>query len=214
MLRALFERTIMSTTQNDYSGPARAGWVLIFLTCGVSVIPVFGFASWLVAGPFLLVAFVLSIVVLARGGTVSGLLLLLFTVVIAPIFIFCAPFISTALGISKPGAPTTKLAAPNRPTPTVTETTRTAPSSATPVPAPRLATPAPFVPTPVARRFATIADAQQEAIRLYPSLGVAGSDFNRAFLARHKQYQQERPDFLRDPNWPITLAKEVASTLK
>ena len=62
--------------------------------------------------------------------------------------------------------------------------------------------------------FATTADAQQEAIRLYPSLGVAGSDFNRAFLARHKQYQQEQPDLLRDPNWPITLAREVASTLK
>ena len=167
------------------------------------------------AGPILLVAFILSIIVLARGGTGSGLLLLLFTIVIAPIFIFCAPFISTALGISKRGPATAvKLSAPNSTQPTVTGTNRTALSSATPFAAPRLATPAPFVPTPVSRRFATTADAQQEAIRLYPSLGVAGSDFNRAFLARHKQYQQEQPDLLRDPNWPITLAREVASTLK
>ena len=205
----------MSTTQIDYSGPARAGWIVIFLTCGLSLIPVFGFGAWLIAGPMLLVAFILSIVVLARGGTFSGLLLLLFTIIIAPVFIFCAPFVSTALGISKTNtAATPKSPATNHSTPPPVATTRTTSSPATPVPAPRLATPAPFIPTPVpAKRFATTAEAQQEAIRLFPTLGVAGSDFNRAFLARHKQYQQEQPDFLRDPNWPVTLAREVASTL-
>ena len=97
----------------------------------------------------------------------------------------------------------------NQPTNTPPITNRT-----NPTPTPRLATPAPFVPTPVPRRFATAPEAQQEAIRLYPALGIAGSEFNRAFLARHKQYQEQQPDFLRDPNWPITLAHEVASTLK
>lgn len=64
------------------------------------------------------------------------------------------------------------------------------------------------------RRFSTVAEAQKEAVRLYPALGIADSDFNRAFLARHKRYQQERPDYFRDSNWPITLAHEIASTLK
>ena len=44
-------------------------------------------------------------------------------------------------------------------------------------------------------------------------LGVAGSQFNNAFLARHKQYQQERPDYFRDPSWPVALAEDTAEAL-
>lgn len=82
----------------------------------------------------------------------------------------------------------------------------------TPSPAP-LNTPAVAAPKQ-APRFATVADAQREALRRYPDLGVADSRFNRAFLARHKQYQQERPDYFRDPSWPFTLAEETAKELK
>lgn len=68
--------------------------------------------------------------------------------------------------------------------------------------------------TPVSfKRLLTVAEAQKEAMRLYPALGVTDSAFNRAFLARHKRYQQERPDYFRDSNWPLTLAREIASTL-
>ena len=63
------------------------------------------------------------------------------------------------------------------------------------------------------RRFSTVAEAQKEATRLYPALSVSGSPFNRAFLARHKLYQQQRPEYFRDINWPIALAQEVASEI-
>ena len=183
----------MSNGSNDYSAPARTGWILLFLTCGISLIPVFGFASWLIAGPMLIAAFVLAIVVLSRGGTGSGILLLLFSVVIAPVFIFCAPFITTALGIGGAAA-TTAAAAPAIKASIEPPQTRSA------------------APTNL-KRFSTVAEAQQEALRLYPALGVAGSPFNRAFVARHQKYQQERPDYLRDTGWPVTLAREVATTL-
>ena len=62
--------------------------------------------------------------------------------------------------------------------------------------------------------FASVAAAQQEAVRLYPALGVAGSPFNVAFLSRHKVYQRERPDYFRDPGWPVALAREVAATVR
>ena len=78
-----------------------------------------------------------------------------------------------------------------------------------PGPSPSVAAP----PTPVtAPHFATAAEAQREAVRLYPALSVEGSPLNRAFVARHKQYQQQRPDYFSDPSWPVTLAREVAST--
>ena len=62
-------------------------------------------------------------------------------------------------------------------------------------------------------RFTNEAEAQREAVRLFPALAVAGSEFNRAFLTRHQQFQQYHPVFLRDPNWPVLLAREVDSSL-
>jgi hypothetical protein len=63
---------------------------------------------------------------------------------------------------------------------------------------------------PVSRQDPAIYASKQNAIRLYPDLGVAGSDFNVRFLALHKKYMTERPDYFRDPEWPLTLAREVA----
>ena len=63
--------------------------------------------------------------------------------------------------------------------------------------------------TPQTPRFATAAEAQQEAVRRYPDIGVAGTKLNTEFIARYKRYQQERPDFLRDPSWPLRLAWEI-----
>lgn len=63
------------------------------------------------------------------------------------------------------------------------------------------------------KRFSTVAEAQQEALRLYPALGVAGSPFNREFVARHKKYQMDRPDYFRVPGWPVALAREVDAVI-
>jgi hypothetical protein len=83
------------------------------------------------------------------------------------------------------------------------------------VPPTSSATPSPSASaSPVSlRRFSTVAEAQQEAMRLYPPLGVPGSTFNRAFVARTKLYQQQRADYFRDINWPITLAQEISSEI-
>lgn len=59
---------------------------------------------------------------------------------------------------------------------------------------------------------ATVVSSEQMAVRLYPALGVAGSTFNKRFLALHKKYRTERPAYFRDPDWPMTLAREVAES--
>jgi len=66
---------------------------------------------------------------------------------------------------------------------------------------------------PASPHFSGAADAQREAVRRYPSLGFAGSPFNSAFLGRQRQYERERPEYFRDPAWPVTLAKETARAL-
>ena len=52
-------------------------WFLIALVCVLSLVPVFGFGTWLIAGPILFITLVMGIIVLSRGGTVPGLFILL-----------------------------------------------------------------------------------------------------------------------------------------
>ena len=105
------------------SGPARAGWVLLFVTCGISVVPFVGFGAWLIAAPVLLTTFILSIIVLSRGGTAQGLNLLFMTIIGAPLFISIAPLISSVAGLASASSHTYP-----------TSSTSTQPPSATPPP--------------------------------------------------------------------------------
>ena len=59
--------------------------------------------------------------------------------------------------------------------------------------------------------FANPQEAQREAVRRYPELGVAGSKLNVAFLSRYKLYQRERPNYFADNSWPVRLAEELVT---
>jgi hypothetical protein len=61
-------------------------------------------------------------------------------------------------------------------------------------------------------QFASVAEAQKEAVRRYPDLSVTGSKFNAAFVARYQLYQQQHPEYFRDLSWPLRLAEEVAQS--
>ncbi|CAN5520166.1 hypothetical protein BH09VER1_BH09VER1_51480 [soil metagenome] len=82
--------------RNGYGAVVGAGWMLILLACGVATIPYFGFFAYILGIPLLVAAFVLSIVVMAKGGVFHGILLLLVTI-IAPVFVILAPWITTAM---------------------------------------------------------------------------------------------------------------------
>lgn len=62
-------------------------------------------------------------------------------------------------------------------------------------------------------QFASADAAQREAVRRYPDLGKSGSTLNQEFVARHKRLQQEQPEALRDPSWPLRLAEEAAQAV-
>ena len=71
-------------------------------------------------------------------------------------------------------------------------------------------TPALPPPASVPPKFASVEQAQQEALRHYPDLGVAGSKFNAEFIVRHQRYKRENSAFLQDTSWPVRLAEETA----
>jgi DNA-directed RNA polymerase subunit RPC12/RpoP len=58
--------------------------------------------------------------------------------------------------------------------------------------------------------FITVSEAQRVAVAIYPDLGIAGSKLNIKFLNRYKEYQVTRPDYFRDPSWPLRLAEEIS----
>lgn len=90
--------SINHTDRNSYpTGMIRGCWVLILLTCAASAVPAFGFAAWFFGIPVLLATFILSIIVLTKGATTQGVMLLISTVIFAPLVIFLAPIISTTL---------------------------------------------------------------------------------------------------------------------
>lgn len=79
---------------------AKIAWLLIILACGLAMLPFLGFISWLVATPVLTATLILSIVVMYRGGVIQGGILLALSVVVAPLFIFLAPTLSSTVGMA------------------------------------------------------------------------------------------------------------------
>jgi hypothetical protein len=54
--------------------------------------------------PVLITTSILAKVVLTRGGTGQGILLILTSIFIVPVFVFCAPFLSSLFGLAGIGA--------------------------------------------------------------------------------------------------------------
>ena len=81
----------------SYKGMAIASWILLGLTALLSIVPVLGFGAWLLAFIVIPVAFILAIVILTRGGKAQGVLILITSVVILPVFILVAPLASTLI---------------------------------------------------------------------------------------------------------------------
>lgn len=101
---AFATHVVMHQVPRSYKGVIKASWILIIIACGLALIPLLGFASWLIAGPVFLTTFILSIIAMSRGGTVPGILVLLTSIIVGPIFVVIAPFVSSAIGIAGTGA--------------------------------------------------------------------------------------------------------------
>jgi len=56
--------------------------------------------------------------------------------------------------------------------------------------------------------------AKAEAVKLYPSLGDPKSKFHAEFARRYAEHKNRHSDLFTDRNWPVTLAREVADSMK
>jgi hypothetical protein len=71
-------------------------WVLLGITLVVSFIPFVGCGSWILVWPVAITAIILGIIIMTRGRTGQGILIIFAAIVVVPIALI-APVISTAL---------------------------------------------------------------------------------------------------------------------
>lgn len=90
---------VVTSQPLSHRGVSIAGWTLLSLCCIASLIPGLGFAIWLIAAPLLLVTLVLGIISISRGGTLQGVLILLATLIVVPVFVFVAPIVTTGVAV-------------------------------------------------------------------------------------------------------------------
>ena len=68
-------KTQTSTTKPKGSGTVKGGNICLFIAClAIAAIPLVG---WVIAGPFILVNFILSIVAMSQNRTKDGVMMLL-----------------------------------------------------------------------------------------------------------------------------------------
>lgn len=73
-----------------------AGWILLACTVGLGFIPLFGFASWFLAGTVAFITIVLAVIALSQGASLRhGITLLIGTLFLFPVVVFLVPLIST-----------------------------------------------------------------------------------------------------------------------
>ncbi|SOD53643.1 tRNA_anti-like [Pseudoxanthomonas wuyuanensis] len=90
------------TSQDSRTAPVKATWICLAIAWLLFLIPIPG-AGLFVGWPLNLVAFILAIVVMARGKTVGGLLPLLASIIVSPIVYFIGLAIFGAAAISGSG---------------------------------------------------------------------------------------------------------------
>ncbi len=98
-----FGTTQIGNQPKKLKGPIIAGWVMIGVTCLIALIPGLGFATWLIGAPILFITVILGIVALNKGETTQGVLIMLASIIVAPVFLLLAPILATALAVGAGG---------------------------------------------------------------------------------------------------------------
>lgn len=85
-----------ATPAGGYKTLSLVSWILLGVTLVISFIPFLGCGTWILAWPVAVAAIIMGIIVLTRGGTVQGILIILAGVLIVPLT-FLGQFASLAI---------------------------------------------------------------------------------------------------------------------
>ena len=86
--------------QQNYKVAALLSWIMIAGICFAALIPGIGFLTWIIGVPILLITFILGIIIISKGGTLHGVIILLMSLIFAPVFVVFAPIITTFVAVA------------------------------------------------------------------------------------------------------------------
>lgn len=87
---------LQAAERPSYSGLAWASWIIMGICCVLAIIPMLGFLAWAVVGVAAILAFVFGGIIISRGGTVHGIMIIL-AGVFTFLFGLIAPIVSSVL---------------------------------------------------------------------------------------------------------------------
>lgn len=87
------------------------GWALIVGVCLLALIPFVGMLAWFIGPPLMIAALVLAIIAMTKGSTGGGVVLLIFSLTIAPVTFMLAPIVAAMLGGAAANASQSKVPA-------------------------------------------------------------------------------------------------------
>lgn len=93
----VFSSSTRRTEVKRSSGAVTASWILLVFACAGALIPGLGFAMWAIIAPILLITLVLGVLAISKGQTISGVMIILMSLVVVPVFVAIAPFVGTLL---------------------------------------------------------------------------------------------------------------------
>ena len=90
------------TTHNAYPDASLAnarscliwGWSLVGGGCVIALIPLVGLLNFIIGPPLIMAGFILAIVAITKGRTGGGVALMLFSIIVAPLFMFLGQLVS------------------------------------------------------------------------------------------------------------------------
>ena len=86
-------------------GAAKAGWIVLLVGLAVACIPGAGFLMWFIGAPVCLAGFILAIIGMAKDEVASGVMLLIASMVVAPLAYFASPLVVAGLIHALTGKP-------------------------------------------------------------------------------------------------------------
>jgi GYF domain 2 len=84
----------------NYKGMAVTSWILLGLTFVISLVPVLGCGSWLLAWPVAVATLIMAIIILTRGGKTQGIAILIASILLVPMTMVVSIASTALLGAS------------------------------------------------------------------------------------------------------------------
>lgn len=92
--------SVTPTSGQSVKGLVVTSWILLGLTFVISLVPVLGCGSWLLAWPVAIATLIMAIIILTRGGKTQGIAILVASILLVPLTMVVSIASTALLGVT------------------------------------------------------------------------------------------------------------------